>query len=40
MMSRHSLPLPVNVDALAAAVDKVGEDLPCVGTVLLWWVTA
>lgn len=39
-MGRASLPLPVDAELLASVVDKVGEDLPCVGTVLLGWVSA
>ena len=30
----------INLAALAAAVDKVGDDFPCVGTVLAEWLAS
>ena len=39
-MSQHNQPrsLPLNVEATESALDKVGEDFPCVGSSLLQWV--
>ena len=30
----------INLAALASAVDKVGDDFPCVGTALAGWLAS